>query len=340
MIIGSPMKIFPGASLLWLSLLVGLVSAEESVPKTYPVSVEVIPEAFAKPVPESVKDLQEMQDHLTSLIPRLKECTVNLQVGGAQGSGVIVSPEGHVLTAAHVSGRPDRELSVIMSDGNRYRARSLGRNKVLDASLVKIDSERTDWPYCSMAEEASKPGDWCMVVAHPGGYQEERGMVLRLGRVILENPWMIQSDCELVGGDSGGPLFGIDGKVIGVNTRIGESTDLNFHVPIKAYTRDWERLVAGEDFRTHSGAYLGVSGVVKQGAPGMEVTKVYPGDPADRAGLLEGDVLLTFQSRKITSMQQLVDLVGAEVPGRSVKLGVLRDGETLEVTLRLGMRWD
>ena len=151
---------------------------------------------------------------------------------------------------------------------------------------------------------------------------------------------MIQSDCELVGGDSGGPLFGADGTVIGVNTRIGESTDLNFHVPIDAYTRDWEKYLDGEDFKTHSGAYLGVSGVVKPGTVGMEVTEVYPGDPADRAGLKEGDVLLTFQSKKVTSMQELVEMVGEELPGKSVKLGIIRDGETIDLQLRLGMRWD
>jgi serine protease Do len=320
--------------------------AEEAKPATYPVSVDVVPRAFDLPAPKSVEDLRAMQEHLTSLIPRLMECTVNIQIGGAQGSGLIVDPDGYILTAAHVSGRPGKEVSITMPDGNRYRGHSLGRNKILDASIVKIKSDRTDWPYCSMAvqniedEAVSKPGDWCIVVAHPGGYQKERGLVIRLGRVILSNGWMIQTDCELVGGDSGGPLFGVDGKVIGINTRIGESTDLNFHVPIEAFTRDWDRLVKSEDFRTHSGAYLGVMGVVKPGTVGMKVTKIYAGDPADRAGIKEGDILMTFQSRKVTSMQQLYDLVGEEVPGKSVKIELIRGSETLDIDLRLGMRWD
>lgn len=337
-------RLFTAACLLVVTSPLRVKAAEEteknSLIGTSPVSVASVPEAFSHPAPANVNELRDMQTHLTSLIPRLMECTVNLQIGAAQGSGVLVSADGYILTAAHVSGAPGARVSITMPDGNRYRGRSLGRNKMLDASLVKLDSDRTDWPYCEMAEEVAEPGDWCIVVAHPGGYQEDRGLVVRVGRVILENRWMIQSDCELVGGDSGGPLFGVDGKVIGVNTRIGESTDLNFHVPIQAYTRDWDRLVASEDFQTHSGAYLGVSGVVKQDSPGMKVTKVFPGDPADRAGLQEGDILLTFQSRKITSMQQLVDLVGAEMPGKSVKLGVLRGDETIDLKLRLGMRWD
>lgn len=302
------------------------------------VSVESVPDGFTKPIPKSVKDLREMQEHLTDLIPKLMECTVNLQVGGAQGSGVIVSPQGHILTAAHVSGRPGHRVSITTADGNRYRGRSLGRNVVLDASLVVIESDRDDWPYCKMADELAEPGDWSIVVAHPGGFQKERGLVIRLGRVILSNSWMIQTDNELVGGDSGGPLFGPDGTVIGINTRIGESTDLNFHVPIEAYTDYWDKLLASEDFRTHSGAYLGVSGVVEDGV--MKLIEVYPGDPADRAGLKKGDILLTFQSKKVVSMQRLKQMVGDEMPGKSVKLGILRDGETIEIMLRLGMRWD
>lgn len=335
-------------SVLFYLLIVQLpVSAQDEDPQ--PVSVDSVPVGFTKPIPKSVDDLKEMQTHLTEIIPKLMECTVNLQISVpqgrgevvvAQGSGVIVSPKGHILTAAHVSGRPGRKLKITTSDGKSYRGRSLGRNVVLDASLVLIESDRKDWPYCKMAEEMAEPGDWSIVVAHPGGFQKERGLVVRLGRVILSNRWMIQTDNELVGGDSGGPLFGPDGTVIGVNTRIGESTDLNFHVPIDAYTRDWDRLIKGEDFRTHSGAYLGVTGVVKKDSLGMEVTEVFSGDPADRAGLLKGDILLTFQSRKILSMQQLKFLVGEEMPGKSVKLGVLRKGEPIEIMLRLGMRWD
>lgn len=315
--------------------------AEEASSSSQPAATAAeIPQGFDRAVPKSVRELKEMQEHLTALIPHLHECTVNLQVGGAQGSGVIVDPRGYIITAAHVVGSPGNKARITMPDGRRYSGVTLGRNRALDAALVKLESDREDWPHCEMSEELPQPGDWCMVIAHPGGYQASRGLVLRLGRVILENSWLVQTDCELVGGDSGGPLFGVDGKVIGVNTRIGESTDLNFHVPVSAYTRHWDRYLAGEDFRTHSGAYLGVTGVVKPGTVGMEVTEVYPGDPADRAGVRKGDVLMTFQSKKVTSMQELVEMVGNEMPGKTVRLGIVRDEETLDIQLRLGMRWD
>ena len=306
----------------------------------WPVSVERVPTAFSKPVPSSVNDLKQMQEHIAKIIPDLKECTVNVQVGGAQGSGVIVDPSGLVLTAAHVSGRPGRPVKIVLNNGREYRGKTLGRNVILDASLVQITSSRKDWPYCEMARKRSEPGDWCLVLAHPGGYQPERGLVLRVGRVILENSWLVQTDCELVGGDSGGPLFGVDGKVIGINTRIGESTDLNFHVPISAYTDHWDRLVAGEDFKTHSGAYLGVLGEEIPGEPGLKVTQVLKGMPAERDGIFVGDVLLTFQSRKVNSLKQLKELIGEEPPGKSVRLELLRDGELVKLRVRLGMRLD
>lgn len=322
-------------SLLFLSP--DAVQAQPAAPPSDRQAVAV-PDAFSRPAPNSVADLKAIQTHVTRLVPPLSACTVNLKIGRAQGSGVIVSPQGHVLTAAHVSGQPGNDVTITTRDGKRFQGISLGRNTMLDASMVKIQSERTDWPYCPLARQPARPGDWCLVLGHPGGYQRERGAVLRLGRVIVHNDWLIQSDCELVGGDSGGPLFNMQGEVIGINTRIGESTEFNFHVPAEVYARDWHRLAGSEDFRTHSGAYLGISGITRGDGPGLLIQKVYPGDPADLAGIQEGDILIAFQGKKVTDLQQLIDLVGAEHPGQSVKLSILRDGETREITLRLAMR--
>ena len=164
--------------------------------------------------------------------------------------------------------------------------------------------------------------------------------MLRLGRVILKNNWLVQSDCELIGGDSGGPLFNMRGEVIGINTRIGENTEYNFHVPAEAYLRDWKRLVASEDFHTHSGAYLGISGTPNTEGLGLVITDVYEGEPAEHAGVRAGDILLTFQGTKVTDLNQLIQLVGDERPGKSVTLGILRDGQPMDVTVRLAMRLD
>lgn len=335
-----PRRFLSGLAAWLLLLSFGVGIADEVAPSTGQVEPASVPEAFERALPRSVEDLRQMQEHVTTLTPRLVECTVNLKVGRAQGSGVIVTPDGYVLTAAHVSGRPGRTITVITADGTEYEAETLGRNNALDASLIRITSDREDWPHCKMAEEKCKPGDWSIVLGHPGGYDEQRGAVLRLGRVILRNDWLVQTDCELVGGDSGGPLFNIRGEIIGVNTRIGESTDFNFHVPVETYRRDWDRMVAGEDFQTHSGAYLGVSGEKNPDGPGLLITRVYRDDPADRAGVKEGDVLLTFHGQKVNDLSQLTEMVGEHMPGRRIRLELLRDGEPLDLTLRLGMRWN
>lgn len=299
-----------------------------------------VPKAFSKITPDGKGDLQAMQKHLRKIVPKLKECTVHLQIGRAQGSGVLVSADGLIMTAAHVSGRPAKRVIVTMQDGNEYVGQTLGRNTTLDASLIQLESDRTDWPHCQLGDsEKVNLGDWCITLGHPGGLEEERGVVLRLGRVIFKSRWILQTDCELVGGDSGGPLFDMAGRIIGINTQIQESTNANFHVPVSAFTDGWDRLLAGESFRSHSGSYLGVTCESREGE-GVTITNVYPGDPADRAGLKVGDILLKFQNQKVSSLKELIDLVGEEPVGKTVQLDIIRDGEPITISLRLGMRFD
>jgi len=299
-----------------------------------------LPEAFSKSVPASIHDLREMQQRITELVPELSACTVNLRIGRAQGTGVIVSEEGLILSAAHVTGRPGQSVVIITADGKQFDGVTLGRNNTLDGSMVRIRSSRKDWPHRSVSADPVKPGEWCLTLGHPGGFQQDRGLVLRVGRVIEQNDWLIQTDCELVGGDSGGPLFNMHGEVIGINTRIGESTQYNFHVPASAFTRDWERMLASEDFKSHSGAYLGVGGIPAESGRGLLIQVVEPRTPAAREGLEVGDILLAFQGVEVQEINQLITLVGEESPGRTVKLTILREGGEIEISIRLGMRWD
>jgi serine protease Do len=128
------------------------------------------------------------------------------------------------------------------------------------------------------------------------------------------------------------------GRVIGINSRIGEETELNFHVPVDAYSASWDRLADGESFRSPTGALLGVSG--RPHDLGLEITQVYEGEPAAEAGVKVGDVLVTFGTRKVRDIEQLSDLVGRQPPGREVTLQLMRDGEQVELKVKLGIRWD
>lgn len=313
-------------------------SAPDSPEMTPPGAEPDLPPVFSKIGPEGPDDLRAIQAHIRSLVARLTECTVSVQIGPAQGSGVIVTADGYVLTAAHVSGKPGRAVDVVLADGRHVDGITYGRDDTLDAGLIKLNSGSA-WPHTDMAPADSiRFGEWCLSTGHPGGFQEGRTPVVRLGRVVFATSRVIQSDCELVGGDSGGPLFDMQGRVIGINSRIGEDTQANFHVPIGAFAKSWERLVKSESFHSHSGALLGVSG--ESQASGLKITKVHPGDPAAEAGLQEGDVLVTIGGRKVTGMQQLIELVGTFPPRREVELELLRDGKRMELTVRLGFRFD
>jgi serine protease Do len=298
-----------------------------------------LPAVFRKRVPESVDDLRAIQDHVRTLADKLAECTVSIQIGPAQGSGVIVTSDGFILTAAHVSGKPGRRVdAIVLRNGRSVTGTTYGRDDTLDAGLIKIN-QGGDWPHADMAPPTSiEFGEWCVATGHPGGYHDGRPPVIRLGRVLFATRRVIQSDCELVGGDSGGPLFDMQGRVIGINSRIGEEHQLNFHVPIGAYTAVWDRLKNSESFQSHSGALLGISG--KPHTSGLEVTTVHPGDPAEDAGVQVGDILVTFGARKVTSMKQLIELVGTYQPKREVKLELLRDGKLVELKVRLSFRFD
>ena len=318
------------------------ITATTPAPAAASAADLVVPAAFRKPAPEGLDDLRAMEAHVQALSQRALHSTVSVQVGRAQGSGVIVTADGYVLTAAHVIGRSGRKCFVIFPDGKKYEAETLGSNRTLDAGMVVITDkppQESGWPHAAMADPKSiDAGDWCLAMGHPGGFRDDRLPVVRLGRVIVTGKRVLQSDCELVGGDSGGPLFDMQGRVIGINSRIMDDTSANFHVPISAYQDGWDRLVAGELFSSHSGSLLGVR--VEAATQGVRVTRVFPGDPAEAAGLLAGDVILTFQSRRVTSQDQLTELVGQENPGETVRLEILREGKPMTLRVRLGWRWD
>ena len=180
-------------------------------------------------------------------------------------SGVIVSPDGIVLTTTDVvTGRSDNEVTVILSDRKQLKAKCLGRHhwglqkRFVNCAMLKIISPEP-LPFVEMGKAANlTKGDWCLALGHAGGYRPERGLVVRLGR-ILEIKERICSSCAIVGGDSGGPLFDFDGRVIGIHSSIGTSMNQNYHNSIDTYKESWERLLAQERLHRRSLALPSVS---------------------------------------------------------------------------------
>ena len=294
-------------------------------------------EALDKLVPESLDDLRAIEEQVKKVAQVAVPATVGVRVGSAQGSGVIVSEDGLILTAAHVSGEAGRAVLITLPDGRTVRGRSLGLNAELDAGMMKIN-DPGPWPHVAVAEPDSlEIGDWCVAIGHPGGYQDGRDAPVRLGRIVAFRSSVVQTDCTLVGGDSGGPLFDMQGRVIGIHSRIGPSTAWNFHVPISVYRDGWDRMLAGKEWGgVGKGALLGVVG--EDDERGCRITSAAPGLPAGEAGLQEGDIITHVDGRRIRSFEHLRSEIGEHEPGKTVSVRVLRDGERFTFTVELADR--
>jgi serine protease Do len=196
--------------------------------------------------PKDLGELRAIEERVKQVVGRVLPATVAVQVGPAQGSGVIVSHDGLVMTAGHVVHQPGQRVTFFFPDGKTAKGTTLGVNSFSDAGLMKI-TDKGDWPCVERGRSTEvKPGSWCVTVGHPLGYQSDRPPVVRVGRVLRCEATVLQTDCPIVSGDSGGPVFDLEGKVIGINSRIGSSTELNLHVPVDMFTRDWEKLLKGE----------------------------------------------------------------------------------------------
>ncbi|WP_425397093.1 trypsin-like peptidase domain-containing protein [Aeoliella sp.] len=305
---------------------------------------ENVEKVLTQKYPKNVSDLKVIQRQTQRVIEHVRPAVVSVRVGQAFGSAVIVSPDGLVLTAGHVVGKPGQPVVFIFEDGRTAKGKTLGMFREIDSGMMQI-TDPGPWPYVKMAKENNlKTGEWVVVMSHPGGFDPERTPPVRLGRVLFANDQVISTDCTLVGGDSGGALFNMHGDVVGINSRIGRRITDNFHVPIGTYHSTWDRLVAGESW----GAPLG--GTEQQaearpllGAAGnpndeeCKLSQVFPGMPAARAGLKVGDVVRTFNGEDVETFDDLVKKVYSRQPGDTVKLQIARGDETVDVELRLGM---
>ncbi len=304
-------------------------------------------EVFDKPLPEGVQDLKDIQKQVKKVVDRVMGATVGLRIGNAQGSGVIIDKAGHILTAAHVSGEPGRKVNIVLPDGTRLRGITLGANVGIDSGLVQITDDDAEFPYVKTGHsEDLRKGTWVIAIGHPGGYQEGRPPVVRVGRVLDVNGKLIRTDCTLVGGDSGGPLFDMHGRVVGIHSRIGGSITFNIHVPVDTYNDTWDRLAAsevwGSPFNFFSNAkrmvepFMGVR--PDPDGTAFTIAAVTPNSPAAKAGLRANDVILKMDDHEIASINDFDAVLRGKRPGTSVTLEIRRGDERLSITITLGRR--
>ena len=206
------------------------------------IKIEVTKEQLA----QNIKELKELEKKLDELNKKVSPAVVGIVIGNASGSGVIVNPEGLIMTAGHVSGMAGRDAKVILSDGRIVNAKSLGGVNPVDAGLMQI-TDPGEYPFAEIdRKDTTEQGDWVVAYGHPLGYRQGRPPVMRLGEVIRDSDTVIQTDCVMISGDSGGPLFNLKGEVIGINSRISENAAQNFHVPTKIFLEYWGKMVASQ----------------------------------------------------------------------------------------------
>jgi serine protease Do len=290
--------------------------------------------ALDKLVPENVQDLRIIQERVKKVTAKVSPAVVGIRIGHAAGSGVIVNKDGFVLTAGHISGEPDRDALVLLPDGRRLKGKTLGANKGVDSGMIRITDEG-EWPFAEMGDSSKlKDGTWCLALGHPEGFRAGRTPVLRLGRILARTDRSIRTDCALVGGDSGGPLFDLDGKLIGIHSSIGETLTMNLHVPVDTYRATWDKLAKGDVWGgRRSGPYIGVH---LNDDPECRIAEVDKGSPAEKAGLKADDVVIRFGTSRVEDPDDLITLIKERKPGDEVSIRVRRGKKTLDLKIVIG----
>jgi len=266
------------------------------------------------------------------------------------GSGFIIDASGYIVTNNHVIADAD-EVTVTLHDDTALKAEIVGRDTKTDVALLKVTSD-DPLPAVSWGDsDVSRVGDWVMAIGNPFGLggSVTAGIISARARDINAGPYdnFIQTDASINRGNSGGPLFNMDGDVIGINTAIfspsGGSVGIGFAVPANLAKQVISDLK--EFGRTRRG-WLGVriqtvtpeiaESLSLDDARGALVASVTEGGPAKEAGIRAGDVVLTFNGRDIEEMRRLPRIVAETEVGSSVPVEVWRDGEKVSVTVNLG----
>jgi serine protease Do len=324
------------------ALLAAGLAAADPVSKAVP---EPPPAAAKNDRPVSVEELKEIQAQVRAVTDKVIPVTVCLQVGSASGSGVIVSEDGLILTAGHVvAGKPGRSLTVVMADGKRYKGKVLGFDPRVDSGMAQLTEPGPNggkWPYAEIAPSKElKGGQWVIATGHPGGFKKDRPPVVRVGRVGTptftqpDGVSFVQTDCTLVGGDSGGPLWDMHGRVIGIHSRIGDPINQNLDVPSDRYREAWDSLTT----ETVVGAtpYLGVG--MAEDATECKLGRVTPNAPAAQAGLKAGDIIVRFAGQEVGSYDEMVKVLKEQKPYAEVVVEAKRGDEVKEFKVTIGWR--
>ena len=272
----------------------------------------------------------------------------------AEGSGFFIDREGHIVTNNHVV---DEALgvTVLLADGKELEAEIVGVDPLTDLAVLKVEAEPKQ-AYVEFADDVKlRVGDFVLAVGNPYGLNGTvtSGIVSAIGGQNRENQYLdfIQIDAPINRGNSGGPTFDLKGRVVGVNTAIfspnGGSVGIGFAIPARVAKETVRQLIANgsvtrgwlgiqlQEVTTELAAALGL-----KSNGGVLVAEVIDGTPASNAGLVSGDVILGIADNDVKTSNELSRRVASFPPGERIKVKILRDGKTRNLTVTLGKRDD
>ncbi len=272
------------------------------------------------------------------------------------GSGFLISNDGYIVTNNHVvsagaQGATVESITVTLADQREFKARLVGRDVLSDLAVLKIDGP--SFPFVRFGDSRqARVGDWILTIGNPLGQSGTvtAGIISALNRVG-QGPYdrFIQTDAAINRGNSGGPMFDLQGNVIGINSQIlsptGGNIGIGFAIPAEQAKPIVDTLMKGQ---TVTRGYLGlgpqpvdesIAGAL--GLPkdrGEIVRDVVPDQPAAKAGIRPGDVITAINGKEITTEQSLTYLIGREKPGSRITLDLVRDGKKLQLPVTVGTR--
>jgi serine protease Do len=278
--------------------------------------------------------------------------------GQSLGSGFIISPDGYIVTNAHVitagaKGAKVESITVTLFNRKEYVAKVIGSDTASDLAVLKVDA--TNLPYVKFGDSGkARVGDWVIAIGEPFGLggTVTAGIISALNRVTGQGgayDRFIQTDAAINKGNSGGPMFDLNGNVIGINSQIYSpsegSVGIGFAIPAASAKPIIDTMIKGGKVQR---GYLGIGrqpvdediastlGLPKD--KGEIVNRVEPGSPGEKAGLKQGDVIVAVNGQEVNPEQTLPYLVANVPPGGTAKMNIIRDGKPMTVTAIVGNR--